>query len=156
MKISLIVLAVLLSLVSSAGVHELQLNVSTTTTGEAKVKASSNFCEVDGKIAYRKPSKMKIRAVVWGDACETTQGAIVWNETLKVQYAPDSEFAWEFLNRIGKEGKDAEGLCDCAESDRETVAHGTWTMKYNASASKKYDETGDIEKAYKFPKYVTP
>lgn len=228
MKMMIAGTMVVLAIFVRASVCELQLVVSTTTTGEATVKESTNFCGVEGKIAYRRPSKMKIKAVVWGDECEMTQGAVVWNETLKVQYAPDSEFTWEFLNRIGKDGKDAEGLwnaelmydtgdhaahlygggsgkvkgdgqvslsgnfagymhagqivesktvrtcsycgevsvsvrealawgiCDCSESDDRTVAHGTWTMKYNATASKKYAKTGDIAAVYKFPKYVKP
>lgn len=222
-------LAGFLSTTLFAAVYEIQMNVTTTTPQEAKLKASSNYCEEEGSVAYRRVSKMKIRALVWGAGCEAAEGFAIWNETLKVQYASDSEFAFEFLNRIGKAGTEAEGLwvanlnyvegdqaaylygagtgkikgeneisingnfagwmnagllvkvektpgctacgggiavtvldalgwgiCDCAQADERTAAHGNWTMKYNAAATKKYDETGDISVAYKFPSYVEP
>jgi len=228
MKYFLPMLVALVACSGFAAVHELQLNFTTTTPQKTKFKESSNYCGAEGELAYRKTGKMKIKAVIWGDGCDSTAGIVIWNETLKVQYAPDSEFAWEFLNRIGKDGKSAEGLwtanlayetgdhaaylyaggtgkvkgegeitlsgnlagymhsgmivesevvrkctycgevrvtvldalgwgiCDCAEASDETVVHGTWTLKYNSSASKKYEESGDIAMAYKFPKYVIP
>lgn len=229
MKSVIALMTILSSVVATAAVYELQLTVTTTAAKEANLKATSNYCEEEGKVAYRTTTKMKIKGLLWGDECGFGSGMVLWNETLKEQYGSDSEFAWEFLNRIGKDGKEAEGLwkanltwdsgeeaaylygaatgkvkgsdeislsgnfagymyagqvtikektpgcaacgggiisevldavgwgvCDCAEADERTAAHGTWTLKYNASASKKYAEGGDIAAAYKFPKYVEP
>ena len=211
---------------ASAAVYELQMQIQTTVPVEAKLKASSNFCGAEGEVVYRNPRKMKLRAVLYGSACEADRGAVVWNETTHEQYS--AGFLWDFLNRIGKDGKDAEGLwsvelkhadgsaagylsgggtgkikgdqvalsgnlagylyageivrtakwgdcprcehvevsvvsaaawgiCDCRESaNRHTVAHGTWTMKFNGKASEKYDKTPDIASAFSFPGYVRP
>lgn len=230
MKKTVMLFALFVGLTASAAVHEIQLVVKTTTPAETTLKASASTCEMEGKIAYRKPGTMKIKIVTWGDECDSTAGFVMWNETQGIQYAADTRFAWEFLTRIGKTGADVEGLwiselecdsgvsagylygggmgkvkgsgqlnisgnfagymyagqivkvtkkdvkctycdvsggvevttldavgwgvCGCEEPDERTVAHGTWTMKYNGSASKKYDETGDIAASYKFPKYI--
>lgn len=209
-----------------AAVYELQLQIQTTAPVEAKLKASSNSCGAEGEVVYRSPKKMKLRAILYGSACEANRGAVVWNETTREQYS--AEFLWDFLNRIGRDGKDAEGLwsvelkhangqaagylygggtgkikgeqialsgnlagymyagevvrtikdgdckrcervevsvvsaaawgiCDCQETaNGHTVAHGTWTMKYNGKASEKYDKTPDIASAFAFPGYVRP
>jgi len=211
-----------------SAVYELQMTIKTTKPDQTTFKPSSNVCEAEGKLAYRRPSTIKVKAVMWGEACAYASGYAIWDEIQKVQYSNDSEFGWEFLNRIGKTGTDAEGLwtmvlrygedieagrliggatgkikgdyqltlngnlagfmyagqivkvdasgctycgggpvlttmealgwglCDCSEADERTVAHGTWTLKYNSAASKKYDQTGDIAASYKFPKYVEP
>ena len=51
----------------------------------------------------------------------------------------------------------AWSLCECAEGGEYTAASGTWKLKYNAAASKKWknaDASLSITKAYSFPSYV--
>lgn len=48
-------------------------------------------------------------------------------------------------------------LCACGEGSEYTAASGTWKLKYNAVASKKWqkaDTTLSITKVYSFPSYV--
>ena len=51
----------------------------------------------------------------------------------------------------------AWSLCACAESSGYTAAFGTWKLKYQAAASKKWKESDtslSITKVYSFPSYV--
>ena len=44
----------------------------------------------------------------------------------------------------------AWALCDCSDPDDRTAAYGTWTLKFNSSATKKFENSSDWS-WYKFP-----
>lgn len=56
---------------------------------------------------------------------------------------------------VEREPSTVWSLCACGgEDDALTAAHGTWTIKYNASASKRLAKSSGILEAANVPKYV--
>ena len=67
----------------------------------------------------------------------------------------NGSFAGTFIpgngcKRCEEETANAWLLCDCSEPDARTAAYGSWTLKYNASATKKFADSSDWS-WYKFP-----
>ena len=125
--------------------YELQMTLKSTGAQKGKLKVSGNECGVSGTVIYRARRTTKVKGVVWGASCGSWDGAVFWNETDKYQY--ESEFSWEFLNRIGAKATEVEALwrfeayCD-GEQIAELVGAGFGEVKKGRLNSIKGDFAG--------------
>ena len=116
---------------ADAQVYEMQLTMKTTVTQSGQVKFVSCDCPVDENTIYRKQGTVKIKGLIWGCDCITisdpqitadapslakaSYGYIFWNETTRKPM--NLKFKWEFLNRIDKTAKKAEGTWTLSSDD---------------------------------------
>lgn len=116
---------------ADAQVYEMQLTMKTTVTKSGKVQFISCDCPVDDYDMYRKQGTVKIKGLIWGCDCVTISepqissnstslaksayGYIFWNETTRKPM--NLKFEWEFLNRIDKSAKKAEGTWTLSSAD---------------------------------------
>ena len=82
-----------------------------------------------------------------------------WSTTGAIVTAKATDGVCTWCDKIaGTEEKTASApgwsLCLCGESDKRTAAFGTWTLKYNAKASKKLMTAEKVTDVYAFPSYV--
>lgn len=115
---------------ADAQVYEMQLTVKTTVSKSGKVQFVACDCPVDDFDMYRKQGTVKIKGVIWGCDCVTISepqsastdhpakeayGYIFWNETTRKPM--NLKFEWEFLNRIDRTAKKAEGTWTLSSAD---------------------------------------
>ena len=130
---------------ADAQVYEMQLTMKTTVSQSGKVKFVSCDCQVDGDTMYRDQGTVKIKGLIWGCDCDTLSnpristnstslakaeyGYIFWNETSRKPM--NLKFKWEFLNRIDKTAKKAEGTWTLSSEDGSfyLVGSGFGTVK---------------------------
>ena len=142
MKKIMVVAAVLtmgLTALADAQVYEMQLTMKTTVTKSGKVGFVACDCPVDDYDLYRKQGSVKIKGLIWGCDCVTigdpqistnstslangAYGYIFWNETTRKPL--NLKFEWEFLNRIDKTAKKAEGTWKLSSPDGNFLLMGS-------------------------------
>ena len=112
---------------ADAQVYEMTITLKSTVAASGKI--TPVVCDLPAQEVdlYRKQSTVKIKGLLWGCDCETiaepefvssaeaTYGYIFWNETTRKPM--NLKFEWEFLNRIDKTAKKAEGTWTLSSAD---------------------------------------
>lgn len=144
---ALLPLALLAAFTADCAVYEVQITAKTTVVRQGKL--NGNVCGETEKLYYRNSTTLKLKGVVWGDACDFQSDAVFWNETVRSGYG-ETSLEWLILDRIGAKGDKAETLLrlQLLDGSGETLGEITLAGQGSVKDGKTAKSEGDYSGSY--------